>query len=240
MITTKTVAKKNGRRAKAKAGGRLAEKAVEDVPKGGVILKIPALNFRVMKVKIRGVTPYVQNRMSAKAQEIIERIQEAGTTAKGKKERPKKDFVDLYNCSMYESEDGWRGIPSAAFRKAMVRACSATSITMVTGKLSIFILHDGIDKDSGTSLTKITKGKPRMIKSPVRIASGSMDIHSRALWEEGWEATVTIDYDANLLEPEDIVNLLAHAGKQVGVGEGRPYTRDSEGVGWGQFEIVND
>ena len=36
---------------------------------------------------------------------------------------------------------------------------------------------------------------------------------------------------------EDVINLLTRAGQQVGVGEGRPYSKSSNGLGYGLFTI---
>ena len=36
----------------------------------------------------------------------------------------------------------------------------------------------------------------------------------------------------------EVRNLLVRAGVQVGIGEGRPYSKKSYGMGWGTFEVV--
>jgi hypothetical protein len=38
---------------------------------------------------------------------------------------------------------------------------------------------------------------------------------------------------------DDISNLLMRVGLQVGLGEGRPDSKKSAGMGWGTFEISN-
>jgi hypothetical protein len=57
------------------------------------------------------------------------------------------------------------------------------------------------------------------------------------MWEPGWEATVRIRFDADLFTITDVANLLRRAGLQVGVGEGRPDSKKSAGMGWGIFDI---
>jgi len=37
----------------------------------------------------------------------------------------------------------------------------------------------------------------------------------------------------------DIANLVLRAGIQVGIGEGRPFSKNSCGMGWGTFEITS-
>jgi hypothetical protein len=60
------------------------------------------------------------------------------------------------------------------------------------------------------------------------------------MWAAGWEARPTFRWDADQFSENDMVNLLARAGAQVGVGEGRPDSKMSAGCGWGEFEIVTD
>ena len=53
-----------------------------------------------------------------------------------------------------------------------------------------------------------------------------------------WSAVLRIRYDAGMLTADDVVNLIARVGMQVGVGEGRPDSKQSAGLGFGLFEIV--
>lgn len=49
-----------------------------------------------------------------------------------------------------------------------------------------------------------------------------------------------IRFDADLFTKTDIVNLIMRVGAQVGIGEGRPDSKDSAGMGFGLFEIITD
>jgi hypothetical protein len=53
-----------------------------------------------------------------------------------------------------------------------------------------------------------------------------------------WSATLRIRYDAGMLTDSDVVNLLARVGLQVGIGEGRPDSKQSAGLGFGLFELI--
>mgnify|MGYP001580518047 FL=1 len=57
------------------------------------------------------------------------------------------------------------------------------------------------------------------------------------MWREGWEARVRIRYDGDQFSLADVSNLLARAGLQVGVGEGRADSKNSAGIGWGFFAM---
>jgi hypothetical protein len=86
-------------------------------------------------------------------------------------------------------------------------------------------------------LVKITKGKPEMFVDRVKIGINQTDLASRAMFRE-WEATITVQWDADVFTANDIVNLLARAGWHVGIGAGRPLSKSSAGTGKGTFEII--
>jgi hypothetical protein len=102
----------------------------------------------------------------------------------------------------------------------------------------VFVEQDGQDYEDGTPLVKITKGTPEYLESAVRNDNGSVDLRARAMWKPGWQAKLRVRYDAEQFTAEDVSNLLERAGQQVGVGEGRAFSRDSHGMGWGFFTIA--
>lgn len=59
------------------------------------------------------------------------------------------------------------------------------------------------------------------------------------MWEE-WAADVRIRYDADQFSLTDVSNLISRVGSQVGVGEGRPDSKNSAGMGWGTFRLANE
>lgn len=218
---------------------RIADQLATKTKPAKAEVQITAPNMNVAQFKIRGTAPYVQNKFSNKAMQIMMATQAAGSTAKGKKVRSPKDFEACFREATYISEKGEHGIPCAAFRAAMVSACKLVGFAMTRGKLAFFILKDIVDKSDGTQMVKITKGKPKRFEQMVRNDNGSADIRSRPKWDEGWEATVSVRFDADLFTVQDISNLMARVGAQVGVGEGRPDSKDSCGMGWGLFEVVS-
>jgi hypothetical protein len=201
-----------------------------------VSISPPKLN--VAAFHIRGNAPYVQNKFSAKAREEMRIKQEAGSTGKKGIKKEAKDFHSRYEGAMHKMSDGSCGIPAPAFRNAMISACRMVGFKMTIAKMSVFILPDGFDADDGTPLVKITKGMPEYSELPVRNETGVADIRPRPMWREGWEADVKVQYDADQFTLNDVSNLLMRAGLQVGVGEGRPDSKKSCGMGWGTFEFV--
>lgn len=196
-------------------------------------LTIAPPNILVVQFDIRGTAPYVQNKFSAKAE--IMKTQQEGSTAKSKKQRSPKDFDRLYKLAQHKSTEGWHGQPAAGYRNACIEACRLVNYHMTKAKMSIFVIGDGFD-DEGTPLIKMT-GMPERIDSHVRNATGVIDVRARPMWKK-WTAKLNMKYDADQFTEDDVANLVARAGLQVGIGEGRPFSKDSAGMGWGTFEIV--
>lgn len=201
---------------------------------------IKAPDFRVAQFLLRGTAPYVQNKFSAKTREQMRATQEKGSTARKGTKREPKNFQESYEQSLHQSIEGWYGIPAPAFRAAMISACRTVGFKMTLAKLSVFILADGFDKDDATPLVKIVKGEPEYFESLVRVANNAPDIRPRGLWQPGWEARLQIRFDADQFTFEDVANLLMRVGLQVGIGEGRPDSKMSAGMGWGTFEVINE
>jgi hypothetical protein len=207
-------------------------------PVSKVVISRP--KFEMAQVPIAGTTPLVLHKFSQKVQNTIRATQEAGSQAKKGKIRVARDFEDNFEAARHISVEGWDGIPAAAFRNAMISACRTVNFKMTIAKMSLFAVADGFDEE-GTGLVRILKcqeGEPRMDVRPGRNANGGIDLRSRPMWSAGWEATLTLRWDSDQFSRSDIVNLLARAGQQVGVGEGRPDSKMSAGCGWGEFEVV--
>jgi len=211
----------------------MADKKVERIV-------IDAPNFGHYETEIVGTAPLVQLRFSEKTKQEMMLKHAQGDVARSKNKREKKDFDALYKQSMHISAEGWYGIPAAGVRNAMISACRVAGVVMTKAKLCVFVQADGLDSDDHlTGLIKITHGEPKRIDSPVRNADGSADIRTRAMWAPGWRAIIRIQYDADQIDPGGISNLLMRAGKQVGLGEGRPDSKKSNGMGWGLFDLVS-
>jgi len=193
-------------------------------------------NMRVIKVRIEGTAPYLQHAFSPGVVEDIRKGQAAGSTGKKGKKREPRDFDANFRAAQHRAGgDGWYGIPAAAFRCACIDACRVAGFKMTIAKMSVFILADGYN--GMTPLVKLDAGEPEMTVMQARNANGGMDLRSRPAWKE-WGAVLRVRFDADQFTDTDVVNLLSIAGEQVGVGEGRPYSKMSAGCGWGTFQVV--
>lgn len=196
-------------------------------------------NILSAKFRIVGTAPLVQNKFSQRVLEGMAADQAAGPTAKKRSKREAKDFDACVKEATHYAEGGWAGVPASAFRAGLISTCRLLGFPMTLAKLSIFVEADGYERDrfGVQPLVKITKGKPKRTDFAVRNATGVADIRPRPMWDEGWEAVVTIRYDADQFTLDDVTNLLARMGEQVGIGAGRPDSKDSSGMGWGTFSI---
>jgi len=211
--------------------------SVLDQISGEEAVRVSAPNFKTAQFTITGTAPYVQLKFGEKARNQMRSNQAAGSTAKKGKKREAKDFDALFLSAQHVSADGWNGIPASAFRHAMVEACTLVDFHKTKAKKAVFVGADGYDKDDGMPLVRINGRKPRHVEHTVPNANGAMDIRVRAMFDEGWTATIRITFDADLFTLADITNLLMRAGMQVGVGEGRPSSKSSIGMGWGTFSL---
>ena len=200
-------------------------------------IEIKAPRFQIVELDIQGTAPLVIHKFSAKAREQIIATQKAGSQAKGKRAREPKNFDEVYMGAFHVSKDGWYGVPAGAFRNGMISACRTVGYKMTHAKLAVFVLADGIEGDDGTPLVRI-EGEPKKHTTYARNDNGSVDIRVRPMWET-WSMKVRIRFDADMFSAEDVANLMMRVGMQGGIGEGRPDSKNSAGMGWGTFEIVN-
>lgn len=200
---------------------------------------ITAPNLQMVHYKIIGDAPLVQNKFSTRTLEKMAADQAEGSTAKKKAKREAKDFDRACKEATHIADDGWCGLPASAFRAGLISTCRLLGFPMTLAKLSIFVVADGYETDrfGAQPLVRITKGTPKRTDFAVRNATGVADIRPRPMWDPGWEATVKIRFDADQFTIEDVTNLLARMGAQVGIGAGRPDSKDSTGMGWGTFRV---
>lgn len=222
-------------KAESNGNGRLHE-AMESLEKGES-LQIKPLKQKtaIFEIESAGV-PYMQLRFSLKGKAAYMKKQSEGSQGKSKTKREAKDFEALYKDAFYVPRKGGYGIPAPSFRNAMISACRMVGFKMTLAKMSIFIEADDYDKFDGTPLVLI-HGEPVRSDMAVRNATGVIDIRTRPQWPE-WKANVRIRWDDGQFSLTDVANLLARVGAQVGLGEGRPDSRQSAGLGFGLFHVV--
>lgn len=200
-------------------------------------ISISPPKFDLMHFRIEGTAPLMQARFSAKALQAMRAKMEAGSTAKKGGKKPPRDFEDDFQQAMHKSEEGWIGIPASALRNACIDVCRMVGFKMTHAKMSVFVEADGRDQVDGMPLVKLDAGDPEQSEMPTRNTTGVADIRVRPMWRE-WAADIRIRFDADQFTGSDVANLVARAGMQVGIGEGRPFSKSSNGLGFGTFRVV--
>lgn len=202
------------------------------VKETGVVISAP--NFANMTILLQGTAPLVVARFSKKA-ELMAKMAE-GSSAKSKKERSARDYDKEAEDARYRSGEGWEGINAAAFRAGMISACRLVGFKMTLAKLSVFVEADGWDVQDGIPLVRVY-GESETYTAHTRNATGVVDVRSRPMYRE-WAVQLRVRFDADQFTTQDMYNLLARVGGQVGLCEGRPDSKSSAGCGFGTFQIV--
>jgi hypothetical protein len=200
-----------------------------------VTIKPP--NFGTVAFAIEGLAPLVIHRFSAKTKAQMKLKMETGKAAGNKKNREAKATDDLYEEARYRSADGWDGFNASAVRAAMISACRLVGFKMTLAKLSVFVEADGVDASEPQIPLIRIHGKPTKQEDMARVETGQPYVTVRAAYH-AWKATVRIRFDRDQFTAEDVSNLIARVGLQVGIGEGRPDSKNSAGMGWGLFKVA--
>lgn len=195
---------------------------------------ISAPKFNTVDVLLQGTAPLVVARFSKKI-ELMAKMAE-GSSAKSKKERNARDYDKEAEDARYRSGEGWEGVNASAFRAGMISACRLVGFKMTLAKLSVFVVADGWDQQDGIPLVRVY-GTSETYTAHTRNATGVVDVRSRPMYRE-WAVKLRVRFDADQFNIQDVYNLIARVGGQVGLCEGRPDSKSSAGCGFGTFEVV--
>lgn len=193
-------------------------------------------NFGIAEFNITGMAPLVIHRFSAKTKAQMKLKMETGKAANNKKNREAKATDDLYEEARYRHADGWDGFNASSIRAAMISACRLVGFKMTLAKLSVFVEADGVDKDEPQIPLIRIIGDPIKQEDMARVETGQPYVTVRAAYHN-WKATVRIRFDMDQFTAQDVSNLISRVGLQVGIGEGRPDSKNSAGMGWGLFSV---
>jgi hypothetical protein len=182
------------------------------------------LELVTIDIPVISVSPFLAHRFSEEAQQAIAAAQQGAHRTK----KPPRDPEREFELCQYRLPDGRHGIPAAAFKRAVVRACpyvSGLPMTVAEGALQI----------PGTILPFTDHTEPVMQADRVVIGRKITSVAYRARYDH-WELTVPVRFQANVISPERLVNLFEIAGFAVGVGDWRPQCHGS----FGMFEVKKD
>lgn len=223
-------------------------------------LVIPAPNIQLMKVRIKGTTPIIFNKWSQKAIQMIEEKQQKKATAN--KKHDTRDPEKEYQGSFYRDAEGYIAFPANCVKQAVVGSSrNIQGLTMTLLRGAVFFMGDGDGyvrllvkgKPIKASNQLIKEGLPEyetgvmavdkhnpdiaMRRDMVRLAGfGSpADIRYRGQ-VSNWEMEFIVKLNADVLSPEQVLNLLQIAGFSSGLGEWRAERNGDSG----SFEVQQD
>lgn len=183
------------------------------------------INRKTLSITIEGTSILVQHNWSEKARKMMR-------DKKGGKKTRVREVCDPQaeaKAATYFTADGRFGIPVTALKASIIGAAHKDlGIEKTLIRKSLFIPCD----DPGLVLP-MRCDDPVIREDNVRVGSGSADLRYRPEFNKHWECDIEIEYDANNLTPEDIVNLINRAGFGVGICEFRP----EKGGDWGRYRV---
>jgi hypothetical protein len=200
------------------------------MPARTTVVTIKPPRIETVFIDVEGETELIMHRWSDKAKRMMLDKQ----MGKAVERKPKKDPEEDYQASIYHLDDGQTGFPAGAFKAAIVGACRLfDGLPMTQAKIAIRV--DGEENAAGEQLVRI-EGEPRMREDMVRLETGVADIRYRAGFPK-WRARLKITYNASMLSPEQLYNLVNAAGFG-GVGEWRPSAPRSSSGSYGCFRVT--
>lgn len=191
-------------------------------------VEVVDFSIKEVVIPITGISPLIVHAWSQKSIKMIADKQ-AGK-AKNKKHEI-RDPEDDYEQAKHKSPLGFEGYPAAGFKAAMVRGAKMIGMVMKDTQTAFFIKADCEE----TQLVKIN-GTCRMRTDMVRVGMGSSDIRYRPEYPE-WTASLTVEFNAGVLSPDQIYQLVKAAGYGCGIGEMRP---EKGKFNYGRFKLTNE
>jgi hypothetical protein len=117
------------------------------------------------------------------------------------------------------------GFPSIGLKEAA--ACAGYRAKVTKDKVSVYAAFH-IDAEY-----LVIEGKPTMRQDMVHLQTGVSDVRFRGEFKD-WASSFVIKYNASVISPEIIINLINLAGFSVGLGEWRP----DKGGRFGMFAVA--
>lgn len=193
-------------------------------------IQISTLDVTTSRFGLVGITPMIQNRLPEKArQELL--MPKGKKTAAERASTLKHDPLAEFRSSIHRIADPKAatliGMPASAVKKAIASAALDIPGAKKSqiGRLT-FVRGDVVP----------VYGVPQVLCSIVRSAdmNKTPDVRSRAILAK-WAMTVEIEHPGELISSTSLANLLAAAGRFVGLGD----WRTEKGAGnYGGFSVM--
>lgn len=190
-------------------------------------IEIPEARINTVAVTIKGKAPLIMHEWNEKAKKQMRDKQQKKATNKKEARNPEQE----YEAAKVKNRKGKLAIKSIWIKSAIVdsaRFVEDLPMTILRGALFVKGDEDGY--------IQIRYDREEMVEDTVRLSGigRTADLRYRP-YVYGWEADIFIEYDADVLSVEQVINLLKKAGFSNGVGENRP---ERSGDTYGTFEVL--
>lgn len=183
------------------------------------------VNRQTICITIVGTTPMIQHKWAEKALREIREKKQGKKTKSREACDPQQEGQD----ATYIAADGRFGVPLLAIKSAIISAAHKDiGVEKTLVRKALFIRCAAPDM-----VLPMRCDSPTIREDFVRVGMGGTDLRYRPEFGAGWEVDLDIEYDADLLNPTDIVNLIERAGFGVGICEWRP----EKGGEYGRFRV---
>ena len=186
-------------------------------------VKLKEINAARTQIVIESISAMVQHKWSEKA---MRQMREKGEGRKTRTREPRNPEEEARNATYFD-ENGKYCIPLLAVKSAIISAAHKDiGIEKTLVRKALFI------KGDSQMMIPIKCEKPTVREDCVTVGMGSADLRYRPQFDK-WEATLDIEFDADLLQAQDIINLIDRAGFGIGICEMRP----EKGKDLGRFRV---
>lgn len=198
-----------------------AAAASRDGGEHDVDVDVPQIKIARTDVRVVGMSPLIVHAWSEKAKRMIADKQQGAAKGAREKRDPEADYL----ASRYVDGEGHDCVQAHAFKSAIVDAASfSDGVTKVHLRGAVFIEGD---------LLPLAFDERVRREDMVRVGMGTADIRYRAEYR-GWSVVLPIQFNANIVTPSQLVNLVNLAGFSIGVGDWRPQ-KDGQ---FGRFRVA--
>ncbi len=191
-------------------------------------VRLKPLDESKVRVQIEGITPLIPHKWSEKSLSMM-REKQFGTAVRSVK--PPKNPDEDAHASCYWVEEGIPGMPSTAFKAAIVDSTRFfEGVTAVLAKQLFWVEGEGPDQ-----LVRID-GKPFKFEATPRNSGGTVDLRYR-MKIFPWKAELVISYVPSQIDPGSVIALVDAAGRG-GVGDWRPSSPKSKTGTFGCWRVT--
>jgi hypothetical protein len=203
---------------------------------------IPPIELTTLTFDIVSDSPLIQNVFGAKAKRQMEenaRMTKAEKMAKrkiGLDRRTDKIIEDMRKETLHRIDKKTIGVPAVSFKAAMITTIGAlgVGVHMTNARKLMYVLPD----DRHPSLLKLDCTSPEPFDAAVRVKRGGADMRYRYMIHHWGVRGLRVQFNPQIIKPEQVALLLNHAGFMNGIGDWRPGSKESNTGTYGRWHIA--